>query len=310
MNDNDGINSFQVSWKSAVLFNILAVTSAAMAIIMSYIGAFPFNLPDGIYRFLPGDILFDFVWLYVIGILCGVIIYFTSPFLAMLFWNLHRMIKRGGYEYHLQSMSHEYQGSSYRRLFLPSFVSLGLAMSIASSSLANVIFVSESFDLLDPGNEPIFITLPILFIMLVVSSTILFLFAPIWLLEDSGAICEKKIDESRSNIDIEGVGNFYLKLLKGFAGVATIITYLLLGIQTLDWFNWLVTESPPEGFPVFLYSLPVFVVFLSPIIALGPLSIVNTFYELSAKKNIIKLEKSLKANGIAPMKIKFERQVD
>ena len=107
--------------------------------------------------------------------------------------------------------------------------------------------------------------------------------------------------EVRKAIDIEGVGNFYLKLLKGFAGFSTIITYLLLGIQSINWFTWVAFVSPPEGFPILLYVIPVIIVFLSPILAMGPLSVTNLFYEISSLKNIERIREKMKEGGFEPI---------
>ena len=303
-NTNDEV-SYGIPWKSALIFNFIALSSAIATVVLSYAGAFPFNLPDGVYRILPGDILFDFVWLYVISILVGIIIYFVTPYFSILFWKMHQLINHNSYRYHLQSIDSRYQMKGYRSLIVPSLVSMGLAMSLASSSLKNVIFVTESFNGLDPGNEAMIVSMPILFITLLVSSVILFLFAPIWLLENSGVICEKKVDSTLSNVEIEGVGNFYHKLLKGFAGISTIITYLLLSIQSVGWFQWMATVSPPEGFPIFLYVIPVIIVFLSPILAMGPISAVNLFYAVSLRRNILKVTNQLTNEGLTSIKVEI-----
>ena len=70
------------SWKAVILIQIIVITTIIITVAFTYLGAFPFDKDLGIYRILPGDILFDFIWLYMISIILGLVLYFISPMLS------------------------------------------------------------------------------------------------------------------------------------------------------------------------------------------------------------------------------------
>ncbi len=286
-----------------VILNIITLLTIIAGTVFSYQHVFPFYDPQGVYPFLPGDILIDLIWLYVICLIVGAIVYFATPTMAILFLKLHRVFK-GGYRYHLQEKETSQEGSTIRRLVVPSLTSLGIAVSLAGSSIATSLFVYANFDNLESPQPAIEATFPIFFILLLVASVILLLFVPIWLLGDVGVICEKEYPDVRSTVNIEGVGDYYLKLLKGFAGVSTVITYGLLIIQMFDWYGSLMNfEDIP--FPIAILFIPVIIAMLGPVIVMGPLSLVQGLYEVSLTKNSGKLEEVLQEQGFERIKVEI-----
>ena len=282
-------------WKYIFILNIITVLAIGAGAAFSYQRIFPFYDPEGVYPFLPGDILFDCLWLYVISIVVGLIIYGFTPSLSLMFLKLHRRFK-GEYRYHLQARAEPEEGSIIKRLIVPSLTSLGLAVSLAGSSFAASLFVFENFNNLETPQPAIEATFPIFFILLLIVTVILVLFAPIWLLGDVGVICERENVDARSTVNIEGVGDYYLKLLKGFAGVTTIVTYGLLIFQMFDWYNSL-TQVEELPFPIIILFIPVIIALLGPIIAMGPLSLIQGFYEAGLVRNSNKLESVLEEQG-------------
>ena len=281
--------------KYIVILNLITFLAMVAGVVFSNQHIFPFYDPEGIYPFLPGDMLFDCLWLYVISVVVGGIIYLFTPVLSVVFLKLHRRFK-GGYRYHLQAQATSEDGSVIKRLVVPALTSLGLAVSIAGSTFASSIFVYRNFENLENPVPAIEATFPIFFILLLVVTVILILFAPIWLLGDVGVICEKEHVDSRSTVNIEGVGDYYLKLLKGFAGVSTIVTYGLLIFQMFGWYNSMMqVENLP--FPVVIFIIPVIIALLGPIIAMGPLSLIQGFYEAGLVRNKSKLESILMKAG-------------
>ncbi|MFX0107261.1 MAG: hypothetical protein ACFE7R_03180 [Candidatus Hodarchaeota archaeon] len=285
--------SVSIPWKSILVLNLIVVISASLAVIFSYAEIFPFSTPLGLYRLLPGDILIDFVWLYVISVSMGVILYFTVPYLSMLLWRTHRLLTGGNYKYSI----HDYDEGignegSLRWLVVPAFSSLGLSAAIVSnSSLTDLLFVTESFDDLAPSAMAIAETMPLLFILLLLACFTGILFSPAWLLEDVGVVYERDITGTRLTPDVQGVGHYYLAMLKGFAGLSTFVTYILVSVQTLDWF-----QSLPGTIevPIWFYILPVVVVFIAPLLAMAPLSITYVLYRISLEKNIANLKTRMK----------------
>ncbi|MHA2312890.1 MAG: hypothetical protein ACXADF_15460 [Candidatus Thorarchaeota archaeon] len=286
------MSTHNTPWKSILILNILVLVSASLAVVFSYADVFPFTSPLGLYRLLPGNILIDFVWLYIISALVGVIVYFTAPFLSVLLWKVHRLMTGGKHKYSIQSfeVGARYEGG-LRWLIVPAFASLGLSSALVSiSSLKDLLFVTESFDSLAPSAMAIADIMPLFFILLLVASFIGILFSPAWLLEDAGIIYERDTTGRRITPDVQGVGHYYLAMLKGFAGITTILTYILVSVQTLNWF-----QSLPGTIEVSLifFVLPVVVIFIAPLLAMAPVSITFVLYKMALPKNIRVLEKKM-----------------
>jgi len=297
-----------IPWRFMVPLHIVAIVSMAFTVVFSYAEVFPFTNPLGIYRLLPGDILIDFVWLYIISVAIGIVVYLTSRHLSLLQWKMHRLITGRNCNYHIQALDPRVGHMGYiRRLIIPAFVSLGLASTLSSnSSIVDFLFVTESFDTLAPSARGIAETMPLFFILLLISSFIVIFFAPTWLLEDTGVIYERKTEGTRSTADIEGVGNYYLALLKGFAGISTIATYFLIVLQTYEWFALL---PGTIEVPLWFFLLPVVVIFIAPLLAMGPISVVYSFYELALRRNVKDLERRMKSEGLERVVVELPTSV-
>jgi hypothetical protein len=288
-----------ISWKIVLAIQILVLVTIAVTVIFTNLGVFPFDSNLGIYRILPGGILLDFIWLYVFSFIIGAIVYFATPALSSFLWNLHRFLTRGNYNYYVQDFKDQGIASPQsRRMLLPAFVALGISYSISNiRSLANLIFVSESFGSLAPEAQTIIISMSLLFILLLLSCFITVLFAPMWLMQDNGLVSELKI-KPRVTTDIGGVGNYYLKMMKGFAGVSTLVAYLFTIYQTIEWYQFVLSSPPPGGFTMLIFLIPVMAVVISPILALGPISVVYVLYEESLVKNMASLKDRIGRAGL------------
>ncbi|MEM2143136.1 MAG: hypothetical protein QXQ81_07775, partial [Candidatus Thorarchaeota archaeon] len=264
--------------KTALLGNLVGAVAIILVVFFTYRGDFPFQSPLGLYRFLPGDILLDFVWLYVISVVIGIFLYIFTPLLAIVFWRVHRLAKGRSHNYYIQRYSEGQVASLSRRYMTPALTSMGLSFSLSGEATRNMIFVMENFEHLAEEDIAIVTAMPVLFIAILVSTVVMLIFAPLWLLEDAGLISEKRITGPRMTADVEGVGQFFTKYLRGFAGLSTVIGYLLLGVQTVLWYQIMLTRTELM-LPAFVYLLPVTAVFAAPLIAQGPISAVSLFYE-------------------------------
>ena len=195
LDDNSRQDATRIPKKLVIVANIIALVSAGLAVVVTYLGIFPFQSPLGLYPILPGDILIDFIWIWGFAIVFGLIVYLISPSLANLFLGLHRILTGGSYDYHIQKReSGEHQPLHSRRLLTPALVCLGLSFSITKiPDVANALFVMDSFDHMPtPVADSLIASMPLFFVLLLLASFISILFAPVWFLEDVGIICEKK----------------------------------------------------------------------------------------------------------------------
>ena len=294
----------KISWRIVLSIQILVLVTIGLTVIFTNLGIFPFDTNLGVYRLLPGGILLDFIWLYVLSFVSGAIVYFATPNFSSFLWKLHRLLTRGNYNYYVQDFKDQGDDSPRsRRMILPAFVALGISYSLSNiRSLANLIFVSESFGSLAPEAQTIVISLSLLFILLLMSCFITVLFAPMWLMQDNGLVSELKA-KPRVTADIGGVGNYYLKMMKGFAGVSTLVAYLFTIYQTVEWYQFVLSSPPPGGFTMLIFLIPVMAVVTSPILALGPISVVYVLYERSLVKNMASFKDRIGRAGLETITI-------
>ncbi len=97
MSDGGSSQNIKMPKKLIVVANLMAFGAAASLVILASIGVFPFQDPLGLYRILPGDILMDFIWVWVIAGLTGILAYLATPFLAKFFIVIHRIQTGGDY---------------------------------------------------------------------------------------------------------------------------------------------------------------------------------------------------------------------
>jgi len=278
-----------ISWKFAMTIELLVITTIAITVYFTYRGVFPFDDELGIYRILPGDTLIDFIWLYILSGFSGLVLFFITPNISRVLLRVHRSIRGKNARYYVQKIDHQVNGiGQLKRTLIPAFAALGIAYSISNiQAIANVIFVSEGFIALEE-NQTIISSLSLLFILLLVACFIMIVFTPIWLLQDSGLVCELEKKPGAIS-EIEGVGNWYLKMMKGFAGISTIVAYIFTVIQTIGWYQS-VLHSPPEGgFSILILLVPVAAVAAAPLLALGPILLIFVAYEISLRRSLPKL---------------------
>lgn len=278
-----------ISWKFVAAIELLVITTIAITVYFTYRGVFPFDDELGIYRILPGDTLIDFIWLYILSGFTGLVLFFITPNISGVLLRVYRSIRGKNARYYIQTIDHQVNGiGQFKRTLIPAFAALGIAYSISNiQTIANVIFVSEGFIALEE-TQTIISSLSLLFILLLVSCFIMIVFTPIWLLQDSGLVCELEKKPGAIS-EIEGVGNWYLKMMKGFAGISTIVAYIFTVIQTIGWYQS-VLHSPPEGgFSILILLVPVAAVAAAPLLALGPILLIFVAYEISLRRSLPKL---------------------
>jgi hypothetical protein len=284
------------SLKPVILIQVFVVTIIIITVVFTYLGAFPFDSDLGIYRVLPGDILIDFIWLYVFSIILGLALYFISPMLSSFMLRIHRtFIGRNSRYYSQDIVPNVAIGAQIRRLLLPAFTTLGISYSIVNmDSIVNVILVTESFTGTDINvqAQSISIGLSLLFMLLLMVNFIMILFVPIWTLQDAGLVRES---EQKTGVisETEGVGNWYLKLVKGFAGISTLVAYIFTILQTINWYQYLIEHPPEEGFSFLVFLVPVAAILAAPLLALGPISVIYLFYVKSKLRNGARVKEHL-----------------
>ncbi len=284
------------SLKPVILIQLFVITTIIITVFLTYQGAFPFDSELGVYKIFPGDILFDFIWLYVVSIVLGLLLYFIAPKLASFFVKIHRtFIGRNSIYYSQEIIPDSSMGGQIKKLLLPAFTALGISYSITKiDGVVNTILTVETFTGTDINvqAQTIAVGLALLFILLLMAGFLMILFVPIWTLQDAGLVRESEQKPGKIS-EREGVGNWYKKLIKGFAGISTLIAYIFTILQTIDWFQYLSEHPPEEGFSLLIFLVPVAAIVAAPILALGPISAIYVFYVKSFQKNQSKYKQRL-----------------
>ncbi len=287
----------------AIITNVAALILAGVIVVLTFAGVFPFQDTGGIYRILPGNILFDFILIWAISLVVGFGIYYVTPKVALIVIAFHRKLSGGVYDYYFQQRDAEREHSRHiGKLVIPALTTLGLAFTLTNMvGLMDVLFIVENFDSLPPEiSVPLSTSMPMFFSVLLFATVISIIFAASWLLEDLGIICVRRNAGTGMTVDIEGVGNWYVALLKGFAGISAMLAYFFIIAQMITWF-----QTPPTTIdvPAWYYLLLVLMVILSPLMAFAPVSISYYLYNLTEDKNRDELLEMLKEKGFKHVRI-------
>lgn len=225
---------------------ILSVLLLTLGVIFSFL-----PIMDGIERDIipiyPGNGLTDIILTLIIPYSILIATLFLGPFFVILFFRLHKLVKLNKYDYYI--VTNEKNLPSSRIILRSVFpgllaVNVGIYFGLSSSLMSLVTH--------DPNN--LFGAIEYASVIFGMPIAIL-LILPLWMLESSGLICKKRIEEYNRPVspDIEGVGLFYKQMIKGYVGISTIISYTTI----------IITIYQTGGTELFLLFIdPLLVIFL------------------------------------------------
>jgi len=248
------------------------------------------GLSGDIIPIIPGGSLTDLLISISIPYISMLIMLFIGPTLGLLFVIFHRFMRLNKYDYFKISYEKKMPASRILlRVIFPGLLAVNVAIYLSLYGTFNPLFAQNGGD---PENLPIVIE----WISIIIGAPIAsFIILPLWMLESSGLMCRKKIELYNRPVspDIESVGKFYSKLLKGFVGISTVATY---GLILFEFFT-----TTAEFFSIFI-------VFIDPVIIIFAFTPISLFVELRAPKiNDRMNSKYEKLNiDITPKKIKIE----
>lgn len=237
---------------------------------------------------VPGrNVYTDHIFLLIIGplIMILLVFIFTIP-LALLLLKLHKMIKVKKYEYYI---IRDFEGNInlvriYIRCLIVSFLSFALGLIIYEAGvIPPEVIIPEKTSIIEADFDYVFMLA--IFIM----PYLILIFAPIWLLKDSGILCSKsKINrEKRETPDIEGVYRYYNTVITSYTGIGFVFTLIILVIDRLQ------KLDPGSGE---LSDIPG--ILLAPFVLAFLIFPAMAFYEYRLKQMRIKLLKKLEKKNI------------
>ena len=195
-------------------------------LILVYGFAFLFliNLEGDLIPIYPGGALSDYILVIVIPIVIMIVMYFVGHYIAKIFFSIHKVLKLNRYEYFLIDPEKKITASKIIiRSVYPGLLAINIAIYLALLGEFNYLFAVRS----DEPNLPAMIE----WISMIVGIPIaILIITPIWILDSAGLMCSLNLDKYKNRVtpDIESVGRFYSTVFKGYVGISTIVTYILI----------------------------------------------------------------------------------
>ncbi|MBY9008572.1 MAG: hypothetical protein KGD74_01740 [Candidatus Lokiarchaeota archaeon] len=196
---------------------------------------FPDDTPAALIRFIPVDdmlveLILVFVLLLPVSGLIGMFLggYILSPIIMF----LHKFFYKSNKFYGIQYESEPKKVSLLSSGFYPVLMAVNLSFIFLTPEIISAILTADVIsDFTIALKIPVFIRLLgqiILLIFTFGASTLLF--SPVWLLKDSGIVftTKNKVENSNEMILIKSIGEWFQTLLKGYAGIGVMLTYIFV----------------------------------------------------------------------------------
>ena len=195
-------------------------------LITVYAFAFLYLIPDegDLIPLYPGGATSDYILVIVIPVVIMILMYFIGHLIAKAFIPIHKALKLNRYDYFLIQPEKKLTGSKIIiRSVYPGLLAINIAIYISLIGEYNYLFYARS----DEASLPVMIE----WISLIIGMPIaILIITPIWILDNAGLMCSLNQDKYKNRVspDIESVGRFYSTVFKGYVGISTIVTYILI----------------------------------------------------------------------------------
>jgi hypothetical protein len=189
------------------------------------------NNSYGVSQYIPGGLTVDLIILFIVPVVLQVIFTFISIILTPLFIFIAKWMKLGKWPMGIKKLEKNYRLNEFiSRGFYASLLAISLSISLNNvlfSDFIKIEFISGSIT---------FSSAAIALILTPISIMVIF---PAWFLEDSGIVFMKSANYTElqngrdltESLDVRGVGNYYISIIKGFAGITTPFLYIILFLK-------------------------------------------------------------------------------
>lgn len=237
-----------------------------VAIILSFLPLIGGISTEDLIPIIPGGTFSDLVLSLLIPFLFMIIILFLGPIVTIGMVRMHKIIKMKKYDYFIILIEKKLSGKRILlRAAFPGLLAVNIAIYMSLSGGLNHLFLYN-------GAEPENIAAVIEYISIILGMPVACLIIiPIWMLQSSGLMSSKRIESYNRPVtpDVESVGQFYTKMLKGYVGISTIIAYSLILYKVF---------TTTSDFSTIL------IVFIDPIVIILVLLPISLLTEMSASK--------------------------
>ncbi|MFX0181073.1 MAG: hypothetical protein ACFE78_12855 [Candidatus Hodarchaeota archaeon] len=228
---------------------------------------------------LPIELALIFILILPLSGLLGLFIggYILSPIIMF----IHKKFIGSKMFYGVQKKSVLRSEKIFSRGFFPILMAINLSSIFITPTIFNKVLeadiVNRAGGLMDLSS---WISLLAESVLLIATFGIsIFFFSPVWFLKDSGIIYsnKEKIDNSQELFTIKSIGDWFQTILKSYAGIGAIITYMLII------YNFVSTLIEYTGDPRVFLNIPSLILWLGLpfylVVSLIPALICNDLIE-------------------------------
>ena len=254
--------------------------------------------PIALTRFVPlNDVLIEllmiFIFILPISGIIGVILggYIITPLILF----LHKKIIGSKMYYGIQSERGLRRSKLFSKSFFPVLMAINLSSMFLTPTVMRLILEADiivEFDLV--ANIPLLTRFFAEVILLIITFGLASMFfSPVWFLKDSGIIYsdKKRVLNSDESFVLKSIGDWFQTILRSYAGIGAIITYIIVI------YDFLTNFIEKLGFPGNIFNIPSLILWLGlPFylaISLIPALIINDLIKKSRVKYIRSLGKKL-----------------
>jgi hypothetical protein len=273
------------------------------------------TLPLALTRFIPlDDVLLElgviFIIILPLSSLAGLVIggYLIAPFILI----LHKKIYGSKMYYGIQIEQRLEKIKLFSLSFFPILMAINLASMLFTPTIVNIILTSDVTNVFDGVSK-----IPMLtrFFAEAILLTLTFglatmLFSSVWFLKDSCIIYsnKQKIENSTEPIVLRSIGDWYQTILRSYAGIGAIITYILVV------YDFTTRYIGNLGAPGNVFNIPSLILWLGmPLylsISLIPTLIINDLLKRKRINYIKRISKKIGIKDTAVITFEFKKGTD
>lgn len=261
--------------------------------------------------FLIDDFLVElgiiFIIIFPLSALIGLFIggYFISPIVLF----LHKKLFGSSMYYGVQTEERSEKLLLFSKSFFPVLMAINLSSLLFTPTIVEFILSADITNIIDtlPMLKRFFADAVLLMITLGISTM---LFSSVWFLKDSGIIFsnKQKIENSTEPIVLRSIGEWFQTILRSYAGIGAIITYILVLNDFIPRF----VEN--FGLPENIVNIPTLILWLGlPLIltiSLVPVVIVNDILKKRRVRYIRNISTKLGIKDPAIISFEFKKRAD
>lgn len=273
------------------------------------------TIPIALTRLIPlDDVLLELGFIFIISLplssLIGLIIggYLIGPIILY----LHKKIYGSKMHYGIQMGQRSEKIKLFSKSFFPTLMAINLASILFTPTIVQFILTADVTNIFEDVSK-----IPMLtrFFAEVILLTLTFglatmLFSSVWFLHDSGIIYsnKQKIENSTEPIVLRSIGDWFQIILRSYAGIGAIITYILVVNDFITRF------AANYGLPGNIFNIPSLILWLGMplylIISLVPTVIINDVIKKKRISYIRKISKKLGIKDTAVITFEFKSDTE